>query len=105
MRSDPSIEVVAVIKPHVRAVAHGLLVIGLLVAGCGQKVVHHPGEEYLETIRFEGNKSIKSKDLRDGLALRRVQKQGASPDPYLVVIDGQRVRGEYLRRGFMEVDV
>jgi translocation and assembly module TamA len=68
-------------------------------------VVHHPGEEYLEAIRFEGNHSIKSKDLRDGLALRRVQKMGSSPDPYLVVIDGQRVRGEYLRRGFMEVDV
>jgi translocation and assembly module TamA len=46
-----------------------------------------------------------SKDLRDGLALRRVQKQGASPDPYLVVVDGQRIRGEYLRRGFLEVDV
>jgi translocation and assembly module TamA len=94
-----------VIRPHVRAVAHGLLVIGLLVAGCGRKVVHRPGEEYLEAIKFEGNKSIKDKDLRNGLALRRVQKQGASPDPYLVVIDGQRVRGEYLRRGFMEVDV
>jgi outer membrane protein assembly factor BamA len=37
--------------------------------------------------------------------LRRVQKLGASPDPYLVVIDGQRIRGEYLRRGFLEVDV
>lgn len=93
------------IKPHARAVAHGLLVIGLLAAGCGHKVVHHPGEEYLETIKFEGNHSIKSKDLRSGLALQRVQRQGSSPDPYLVVIDGQRVRGEYLRRGFMEVDV
>lgn len=93
------------INPHVRAVAHGLLVIGLLVAGCGRKVVHRPGEEYLEAIKFEGNKSIKTKDLRNGLALQRVQKQGASPDPYLVVIDGQRVRGEYLRRGYMEVDV
>jgi translocation and assembly module TamA len=94
-----------VIKPHVRAVAHGLLVIGLLAAGCGHKVVHHPGEEYLSAIKFEGNHSIKTKDLRNGLALRRVQSLGSSPDPYLVVIDGQRVRGEYLRRGFMEVDV
>jgi translocation and assembly module TamA len=68
-------------------------------------VVHHPGEEYLDAIKFEGNHSIKTKDLRNGLALRRVQKLGSSPDPYLVVIDGQRVRGEYLRRGFMEVDV
>ena len=92
-------------KPHLRAVAGGFLLLGFVLAGCGNKVVHHPGEEWLEGIRFEGNKSIKSKDLRNGLALRRVQKMGASPDPYLVVVDGQRVRGEYLRRGFLEVDV
>jgi len=90
---------------HVRALTHGLLIVLLLATGCGKKVVHRPGEEYLETIKVEGNTSIKTKDLRSGLALRRVQKQGGSPDPYLVVIDAQRVRGEYLRRGFLEVDV
>jgi translocation and assembly module TamA len=94
-----------VFKPHLRAVAYGLFLLGLLVTGCGNKVVHHPGEEWLREIKFEGNTTIKSKDLRNGLALRRVQKMGASPDPYLVVVDGQRVRGEYLRRGFLEVDV
>ena len=83
--------------------AHVLL--GLLLAACGNKVVHHPGEEWLQAINFEGNTAIKSKDLRSGLALRRVQKLGSSPDPYLVVVDGQRVRGEYLRRGYLEVDV
>ena len=89
---------------HARALAHGLVVTLLLVA-CGKKPVHHPGEEWLESIRFEGNRAIKDKDLREGLALRRVQKQGGSPDPYLVVIDGQRIKGEYLRRGYLEVDV
>lgn len=76
-----------------------------LVAGCGSKVVHRPGEEWLESIKIEGNHSISTKDLREGLALRRVQKQGASPDPYLVVIDGKRIEGEYIRRGYLEVDV
>ena len=91
---------------HARALAHGLLVSVLLLTACGsKKPVHHPGEEYLDEIRVEGNASIKTKDLRNGLALRRVQKQGGSPDPYLVVIDAQRVRGEYLRRGYLEVDV
>jgi outer membrane translocation and assembly module TamA len=76
-----------------------------LTAACGQKVVHRPGEEWLESIKIEGNKSIKTKHLREGLALRRVQKQGASPDPYLVVVDGKRIEGEYIRQGFLEVDV
>ncbi|HEX5061986.1 MAG TPA: BamA/TamA family outer membrane protein [Kofleriaceae bacterium] len=84
--------------------AHGIAIL-LLAIGCGKKVVHHPGEEFLDAIVFEGNTSIKSSDLRAGLALRRVQKRGASPDPYLVVVDGQRILGEYLRRGFLEADV
>jgi translocation and assembly module TamA len=82
-----------------------VLLVVYLAAGCGSKVVHHPGEEWLETIKIEGNKSITTKDLSSGLALRRVQKQGASPDPYLVVVDGKRIEGEYVRRGFLEVDV
>lgn len=90
---------------QLRAVAQTLFLLGFVLTGCGNKVVHHPGEEWLRAIKFEGNKAIKTKDLADGLALRRVQKMGASPDPYLVVVDGQRVRGEYLRRGYLEVDV
>jgi translocation and assembly module TamA len=93
--------------PHARALAHGLIaVLVLLSVGCGsKKPVHYPGEEFLESIVIEGNTSIKTKDLTKGLALKRVKKQGSSPDPYLVVVDGQRVRGEYLRQGFLEVDV
>jgi hypothetical protein len=82
------------------AVAHELVLLGLLLTtACGHEVVHRPGEEWLQAIRFEGNAAIKSSDLRAGLALRRVQSMGATPDPYLVVVDGQRVRGAYLRRG------
>jgi translocation and assembly module TamA len=85
--------------------AHGLIAVLLASVGCGKKVVHRPGEEFLDAIKIEGNASIKDKTLREGLALRKVKKRGASPDPYLVVIDGQRIRGAYLRRGFLEVDV
>lgn len=67
--------------------------------------VHHPGEEYIADIKFEGNHAISSGDLRDGLALHRAQKLGAAPDPYLVTVDRERVKGMYLRRGYLEVDV
>lgn len=75
-------------------------------AGCGSKTPpHHAGQEWLDSIQIEGNTSVSSKDLRNGLALRRVQSQGGSPDPYLVVIDGNRIKGEYIRRGYLEVEV
>ncbi|MGE5186680.1 MAG: outer membrane protein assembly factor [Acidobacteriota bacterium] len=76
-----------------------------LVAACGGTPVHHPGEEFLQAIKFEGNHAISSDDLRAGLALRRAQQMGASPDPYLVGVDRERVRGMYMRRGYLEVDV
>lgn len=93
------------IEAHARALAHGLFLTLLASGGCHRTPPHRPGEEWLKAIKVEGNTSIKDKDLTDGLALKRVQKLGASPDPYLVVIDGQRIRGEYLRRGYLEVDV
>jgi translocation and assembly module TamA len=97
-----------VIKPPCVAGGRKLLAcLALAVsAACGQKTPpHHPGQEYLDTIVIEGNTSISDKDLRSGLALRRVKAQGASPDPYLVVVDGNRIKGAYVRRGFLEVDV
>jgi outer membrane protein assembly factor BamA len=86
----------------VRAFAVVLL---LAVAACHGGPVHHPGEEYLEAIKFEGNHAISSSDLREGLALHRAQSMGAAPDPYLVTVDRERVKGAYLRRGYLEVDV
>jgi hypothetical protein len=43
--------------------------------------------------------------LVTGLALRRTQTRGRAPDPYLIGVDADRIRGEYLRRGFLDVDV
>lgn len=96
------------IKAHVGAGGLAWLACLVLVAfaGCGSKrPTRYPGQEYLEGIQIEGNTSIEAKELRAGLALRRVQKHGGSPDPYLVVVDGNRIKGEYVRRGFLEVDV
>jgi translocation and assembly module TamA len=90
---------------HAAARAHALIVLVLLASACHHKPPHHPGEEWLAEIRFEGNHAISSSDLRDGLALRRVQDDGGAPDPYLVTVDGDRIKGQYLRRGFLEVDV
>ncbi len=66
---------------------------------------HKPGEEFLKAISFEGNEKLKQKQLVTGLALHRTQKQGRAPDPYLVQVDGDRIRGEYLRKGYLDVDV
>ena len=90
---------------HDAARAHALIALVLLATACHHKPPHHPGEEWLNAIRFEGNHSISSKDLREGLALHRVEDLGSAPDPYLVTVDGDRIKGEYLRRGFLEVDV
>ena len=89
------------IKAHV-----GACLFVVVSAGCGSKTPpHHAGQEWLDSIEIEGNTTVSSKDLRSGLALRHVQSQGGSPDPYLVVIDGNRIKGDYIRRGFLEVDV
>ena len=53
---------------------------------------------------FEGNKSIRARPVDWSRAAARPEP-GRAPDPYLVVVDGQRIPGEYLRRGFLEVDV
>jgi outer membrane protein assembly factor BamA len=78
--------------------------LALALPACSRPI-HHPGEEFLEAIRFEGNSAINADGLREGLALHRVQKRGGALDPYLVALDSDRVRGAYLRRGYLDVDV
>lgn len=81
-----------------------LAVIGL-VLGCGSKQKRTPGEEYLKAVRVEGNKKLSSKTLVAGLALERTRKAGRPPDPYQVEVDGDRIRGKYLRDGYLDIDV
>lgn len=66
---------------------------------------HRPGDEQLDAIKFEGNRKLSHDTLVTGLALHRVQSRGGAPDPYLVQIDADRIRGEYLRKGYLDIDV
>jgi outer membrane protein assembly factor BamA len=64
-----------------------------------------PGDEYLKKIDVQGNQEVKDKHLTSGLALQRAKKRKRPPDPYLVQLDRDRIRGEYLRRGYFGIDV
>jgi outer membrane translocation and assembly module TamA len=77
----------------------------LIAGGCARHRARTPGEEYLEKIEVQGNKKLKSKTLIAGLALRRAQDRGRPPDPYQVDVDADRIRGIYLRAGYLDVDV
>lgn len=86
--------------------ARSLLCLVVLALGaCARAVTHRPGEEYLKAIKFEGNKEIGDGTLETGLALRRTETRGRAPDPYTVGLDADRIRGEYLRKGYFDVDV
>ncbi|MDQ3366417.1 MAG: BamA/TamA family outer membrane protein [Myxococcota bacterium] len=78
----------------------------LLFAACGDKPPpRRPGQEYLASIEIEGNSKLGDKTLTSGLALKRNQLRGRPPDPYLIQVDADRIRGEYLRSGFLTIDV
>jgi len=46
-----------------------------------------------------------TRPLMTGLGLHRVLSRGGALDPYLVQVDGERITGEYLRKGYLDVDV
>lgn len=77
----------------------------LCLAACSHTAARKPGDEYLRAVKFEGNKSIGGSTLLDGLALHRTQKRGRAPDPYSIRVDADRIRGEYMRRGYFDVNV
>lgn len=88
-------------------VRSGSLALLVATAACsrGPKGPRNPGEEWLKSIQVEGNTSFKDKTLIKGLALHRTQQSGRPPDPYLIKVDADRIRGEYLRMGYLDVDV
>lgn len=75
------------------------------LAACSRPPVHTPSEERLENIKFEGNRNLTDGELVEGLALHRAQKRGTPPDPYVIQVDADRIRGQYLRLGYLDVDV
>jgi translocation and assembly module TamA len=62
-------------------------------------------EDRLEKVNFEGNQRLKDKTLLTGLGVHRVMQRAGAADPYLIQVDADRIRGEYLRKGFLDVDV
>jgi translocation and assembly module TamA len=62
-------------------------------------------EDRLEKVSFEGNQQLKDKTLLTGLGAKRVMQRGGAVDPYMVQVDADRIRGEYLRKGYLDVDV
>jgi outer membrane protein assembly factor BamA len=82
-----------------------LVVAIALAQACAHGDTRRGSDERLVRIAFEGNRQLSDKTLVTGLALRRVLKRNGAPDPYTVQVDADRLRGEYLRRGFLEVDV
>ncbi|HUJ60020.1 MAG TPA: BamA/TamA family outer membrane protein [Kofleriaceae bacterium] len=82
----------------------GRVVIALALAACSHHA-HPAGEEWLHAIEFHGNHAMSRSSLLDGLALHRTLKAQHAPDPYLVQVDADRLRGQYVRAGYFDVDV
>jgi outer membrane protein assembly factor BamA len=82
-----------------------MLVIALSSA-CAHGGPHrYPDDDRLTKVAFEGNKQLSDHTLLAGLALHRVLRRGGALEPYLVQVDADRIRGEYLRKGYFDVDV
>jgi translocation and assembly module TamA len=94
-------------SPRTRNVLLALLAVtgGSLAGACASGPKHKPGHEYLKSIQVEGNEKLPDRRLTSGLALQRAKQRGRAPDPYLVQLDEDRIRGEYLRQGFLSIDV
>lgn len=86
----------------------GLTTLLVVLAGACRGEPRGPrraGDEWVQAIEVEGNRALDDDQLVSGLALRRAQKRGTPADPYLIAVDADRIRGAYLRRGYLEVDV
>jgi translocation and assembly module TamA len=92
--------------PPASAALAALAAVAALLGACGRpRAPRRPGDEHLEAIEIRGNRQVEEGQLVTGLALERARDRGHPPDPYLVQLDEERIRGEYLRRGFFGIDV
>jgi outer membrane protein insertion porin family len=82
-----------------------LLLAIVFSTACAHVAPHRAGDERLAGVSFEGNKQLSDTTLLTGLGLHRTMQRGGSPDPYTVQVDADRIRGEYLRKGFLGVGV
>jgi outer membrane protein assembly factor BamA len=86
-------------------VARRNFLLAIALGACAHGAAHRAGEERLSAIDFEGNHGLGDKTLLTGLALHRVLERGGAPDPYQIQVDSDRIRGEYMRKGYLDVDV
>lgn len=78
----------------------------LVCVACGHSSPpRRAGDESLRAIKIENNRGLGDKQLVEGLALHRSKQRGYPADPYLVQVDADRIRGEYLRKGYLGIDV
>jgi outer membrane protein assembly factor BamA len=82
-----------------------VLVLVASTVACGHPPVHHPGEDYVAAVRFDGNSALDDHELGDGLAVTRTEQKAGTPDAYLIDSDVDRIRGNYARHGFLAADV
>jgi translocation and assembly module TamA len=81
------------------------LIVVIAASACAHSTATRAVEDRLEKVNFEGNQRLSNKTLMTGLGAKRVMKRGGAVDPYLIQVDADRIRGEYLRKGFLDVDV
>jgi translocation and assembly module TamA len=81
------------------------LVVAVAASACAHSTATRAVEDRLERVDFEGNQQLKNKTLLTGLGVHRVLQRSGAVDPYMIQVDADRIRGEYLRKGYLDVDV
>src|SRR5689334_4717694 len=93
-------------RHSMRTRQHLVLAVATLASACAHSSnAPRATEDRLEKVSFEGNKQVKDKTLLTGLGAKRVMSRGGAVDPYTVQLDADRIRGEYLRKAYLDVDV
>jgi outer membrane protein assembly factor BamA len=85
--------------------ASRVAIAALVLCACHGATVHRPGEEWLRPVVLHGNHAFSDDELATGLGLHRARKHGEAFDPYLVKVDAERLRGQYLRAGYFGVEI
>src|SRR5262245_26039781 len=81
------------------------LIVAIAASACAHSTATRAVEDRLERVDFEGNQKLSNKTLLTGLGVHRVLQRSGAIDPYLIQVDADRIRGEYLRKGYLDVDV
>ncbi|HVK73445.1 MAG TPA: BamA/TamA family outer membrane protein [Kofleriaceae bacterium] len=82
------------------------LVVAMVAAACAGRARPAPREDRgFGTIAVVGEVGLTERELLDGLASVRARELGQPFEPALVRADRERVVGQYVRKGYFDVDV